>query len=288
MLQNYFPKVMEHWQVQLSGDAAPGWSLHREEFLGQTIYTLHSPDSPRLGTVPSWCVTDRHLLLAVQPQPLRAHLRFLNSRQPRFADRIGRDVSFPDQATTWGYVDSPALTQTVWPLLPFALARQEQWLAVEEIPSSGAIVPHLGPTTFFTQARGDSWQFECRNPLSLAAPVLAGVAMYEAFKAPSPTQIEASPGPTLGIQLGAPEGGEATSAPAKNKVTPAVATESKPAADAARRLAPSLIRAFTPEDIQSLIPPEVFRRLEEGPTPEQQQRKKERQEKRAARKGLAP
>jgi hypothetical protein len=287
LLQDHVPNVMTRWREQLANDATSGWSLQQEEFLDHVIYTLHSPDSPRLGTVPSWCVTDRHLILAAQPQPLRSHLRFLSSQQPRFAARIGRDVSFPNHATTWGYVDSPTLTQTVWPLLPFALARQEQWLPIEEIPSSGAILPHLGPTTFFTQAHGDSWQFECRNPLSLAAPVLAGVAIYEAVKAPSPTQIEES-SPTLGVELGAPAGGETTASPANGRVTPAVATEDRPAPSAARRLAPSLIRAFTPEDIQSLIPPEVFRRLEEGPTPEQQLRKKERQEKRALRKGIAP
>jgi hypothetical protein len=280
LLHSYFHDVMASWQRRLTAEPVDGWSLQAEEHLGRKVYSLHTPDSPKLGTVVSWCLTDRQLLIALQPQPLRSHLRFLDGVQPSFAERLGRDVILPAGATTWGYLDAPALTQTVWPLVPFAVGRIEPEFDMGLIPSSGALLPHLGPTTFSIQARDDQWVFECRNPLSLAAPAVAGVVLYEAIRAPSPTRVEESSAPALGLELGAPDGAAGTP---PNKIAPAVATEAQPAPPA-RRLAPSLIRAFTPEDLQSLIPPEVFRRLEEGLTPEQQQRRKERQEKRALKK----
>jgi hypothetical protein len=278
-----FHDVMAEWTRQLLPHTDRGESLAQEIFQGRTIYTHHTPEHAQRGLAPSWCVAGRFLVLALQPQPLRSHLRFLDSDQPRFAQWLDKTVTLPPRATLFGFVDAPALNQVVWPLLPFAMARLQPGL-VAMPPSVMAIQPHLAPMRFSVQARDDGWLVEVRNPLSLAAPLLAGVALYEATKAPSPTVIEGSPTPSLGVELGAPEGGESTSSP----VTPAVATEEKPPGDAARKLAPSLIRAFTPDDVEWFIPAEVFRRLEQGPTPEQQQRRRERLEKRAKGKSTVP
>jgi len=280
LLSTYFPRVMARWSQELEKNPGSGWSLKIATVKNHEVYSLRTPNMAREGLLPSWCLTDTQLLLTFQPQPLRSHLQFLDSPQPRFITRLGPDLAFPDHATAWGFVDSSAFTRAVWPMLPFVIGRTNPDFDTSAIPSTAVILRHSAPTTFSVQARTDYWLCECRNPLSLAAPIVAGAAMAAAIEAPRSTKSEVTPA-TLGVTLGSPDS-------TSSGVQPAVAAEEKPAAASARKLAPALIRAFTPQDVQSLIPVEVFRRLEEGPTPEQQQRKKERQEKRAQRKGTAP
>jgi hypothetical protein len=283
MLEEYLPKVMERWRQHLAQGGEAGWSLQQETLLGRTIYTLHAPASARLGIRLSWCLTDRHLLVAPQPQLLRSHLRFLGSAQPRFTSRLSTDVSFPDGCVVWGFIDSPALTRSTWPLLPFVVGRRDAARSAQ-IPSTGAVLPHVGMTTFSLQAREQSWLAECRNPLSLAVPLLAGIVLADAVLHPDPAEQPAA-GISTGVDLGAPAG---NASPPSAADAADDAPEESPAVRMARRLAPLLIRAFTPEDVQSLIPAEVFRRLEEGPTPEQRRQRLERRDRRGAKPSSQP
>lgn len=280
MLEEYLPRVMERWRRFIT-DNDPEWAVEQEHFLGRTIYYLRLPGVAHLGILPCWCVTERHLLMAPQPHLLRSHLRFLQHQQPRFADRFSAEWPFPEGCLMWGMVDSPALSRACWSFLPYVLTHLDVARA-QQLPSLGAVLPHLGPTTFSLQAREEAWWVECRNPLSLAAPLLAGLALADALRHPSESCAAHPAAPE--VELGKAE------APASADSASQPATEDKEkgvAGRIARRLAPAVIRAVTPDDVQSLIPAEVFRWLEEGPTPAQRQRRQERRQQRELNKDQA-
>lgn len=281
MLDEYLPRVMERWQRSVSAHD-PEWALEQEDFWGRKIYYLRIPGVAHLGILPCWCVTERHLLVAPQPHLLRSHLRFLQHQLPRFTDRLSAELPFPEGCLMWGMVDSPALARAFWSFLPYVLTHLDVARA-QQLPSLGAVLPHLGPTTFSLQARDQAWWVECRNPLSLAAPLLASLALAEAVR--HPTEPDAANQPPPEVELGKAE----TLTPADSASQPAAEDkEDNAAGRILRRLAPAVIRAVTPDDVQSLIPGEVFRWLEEGPTPAQRQRRLERRQQRHSDKTQSP
>lgn len=273
MLEEYLPRVMERWRQHVAANN-PEWALEQENFLGRTIYFLRLPLAAHLGILPCWCVTDRYLLMAPQPHLLRSHLRFTQGKQPRFTDRLSGELTFPQGCLMWGMVDSTALSRAFWSFLPYLLTHYDVARA-QQVPSLGAVLPHLGPTTFSLQVREHAWEVECRNPLSLAAPLLAGLAFVDlAEVTPGTTSSEQ---PTPPAEGKSPEPSSQTGTASKE---PPEKREDTTAGRIVRRLVPAVIRAVTPDDVQTLIPSQVFDWLEEGPTPAKRLRRLERRQER--------
>lgn len=297
-----FERFRQRWQASRGGRSI----FSEERFAGRVIYNV-SPDSGLGLPAPlSLCLTDRQFLAAMQPQTLRAHLRFLDQRGPTFAQR---SVLPAGDALAWIYVDSPAFAQAVWSLLPWVAQRPLHELSVSTgidegaIPSLAAVMPHLRPTSA-TLRRGDHLLVgEVRNPLSLAAPLLGGGALWtlqQAGHRHSPAVLPKFDSPS--IDLGAPTvdltAAEESSVPKKPTasfppaplpgLTPSPANAPARPTPAPRPWLPGLIRSVTPDDVEALIPPAVLKRLEEGPTPEMLQRREERRKAREARKAKRP
>lgn len=281
-------------------DDPNGFRVERETLFDHEIVTFHSPETRRLGMAPSVCLTRQQLLCALHPQALRAHLRFLSGAGPNFAQRLGRDVVLPPGAVAWCYVDSPRFAELTLPGLPYAIrqqagARHDELLAA--LPSAAAVLPYLAPTTASIAIVPEGVLCEMRNPLSLATPLLAvatvaGMIHSQSAAAPATTETPASPG--VSIELGDPEGGPATLPAAPVPSLPKEAlpadeqNEKQPEASAARRWGAAMLRAFAPPEVQFLIPDEVYRRMEEGPTPEQQRLREERRQARERRRHSRP
>ncbi len=290
-----------HWlQRNFDSNGSADVRLTNELFLDRTLYTLQYGQRVAGGLAPCFCITDRELLVTLQPQTLRSHLRFLEQRGPTFADRLG-DAHWPAGAAAGLFIDAPRFTEVVWPLLPMVanapLNRLTEFgLGVDAgvWPSTAAMLQYSAPCTAAITPTEFGCVCELRNPLSLAIPVLAGLALPALQQADLP-QAE-SPGTTesgLEVDLGAPEG-QAGGAPMPATepiqdpaVQPATHLES-PAAKVFREMAPGLIRAFTPDDLELLIPAEVFQRLEAGPDPERLRRREARRLEREQRRGVKP
>ncbi|HET6422856.1 MAG TPA: hypothetical protein VFG20_04180, partial [Planctomycetaceae bacterium] len=70
-----FAKAMDWLQRRIAASNSSSVSLQQEPFLDRSITTLSGWTPGGLALSPSFCLTDKHLLIAIQPQTLRAHLR---------------------------------------------------------------------------------------------------------------------------------------------------------------------------------------------------------------------
>ncbi len=288
-----------HRHVKESADV----TFHEELFLDRTIATLQFRGPRSLPLAPSFCITDKQLLVTLQPQTMRAHLRFLAGGGESFAHRA--DAALPADARGFFYVDSPALMQVLWPLLPLVGNQplnqlRTQGIAIDGgvIPSSSAVLPHVQPAWGVLRQTDTALVAEMRHPLSAAAPVLTAVALLGLAQEQDHSSAETAVPSDLGspsIDLGTPEGELTT-----NNDTPASALDAIPSPtrvepiptvvppNSRRVWLSGLIRAVTPDDVESAIPNSVFDRIERGPTPEELQRREERRKAREARKKPLP
>lgn len=305
-------------QSLASSDPAVGSTteLHRHEFLGQTICHVSRQGwsygvAPSM--VPTFCLTDTHMLFAVHPQAMKAHLRYRTTPRPGF-DKIAKTkLSLANQDLLFAsYSDGVRSTQILAGLVPFigeSLADMAQGSGVEfdsfTIPSIAALAPYAGDVALSVARQKDGLLLESRNP-QIGIAVLAAMGWtrtwlhgdYEVILESRRQRHQAAVNVALGAPaLGAPAlGAPALGAPAGQvvpaaAVAPAVAVpapvvavpKEEPAAAVARRAAPIVIRALVPENVQPMIPPDVFRILAEPPTPEMLQRREERRKEAEAR-----
>ena len=282
-------------QSLATGDAdteGPQSELHKHDFLGTTICHIK-----RRGLVygltptisPTFCLTEKHILFAVHPQAMKAHLRHIQAHRPGF-DTVAREkLSLTNQDLLLAsYVEGARSIQVLAGLLPFlgeALVEMNHMNGIDfdafAIPSLAALAPYAGDVTLTVTRQADGLLAESRNP-HVGAVMLGTVGWLHSWMQPDYDIImqtrrqQAQPG--LNAGLGAPAGLGA----AEGQVVPVAAEKpAQPAqegvgAAAARRVAPLLIKALVPDNIQPAIPPDVFRILSEPPSPEALQRREER------------
>lgn len=276
-------------------------SLQQQPFLDHSIYFVQSSDSTggfKLAIAPTFCLTERHLLFAVHPQAMKAHLRHLQQSHLAFDPFSKPKYAIPSGETlTLAYLNGPRATGLVSSLLPYlaqTLITQLEYEGVTldsfSIPSAAAIIPYFGDFTMTVSRQRDGLLVESRNAPQVIVS-LALLSAYQTYHSGNGDLLEdVRRKKANGAQLGAVE-------PAPNQVQPAVAEVKDAAAEKpksiSRKLAPLLLRALVPDGVQQLIPESAVRQLEEGPSPETIQRREEarqrREERRQRRKaGAAP
>jgi hypothetical protein len=168
----------------------------------------------------------------------------------------------------------------------FGHLQQKGWpLDASSIPSAAAIVPYFQDASVVVTRQNDGVAMESRN----APPFIAVAGLISAYRQWKANHSNAtSPSGDDDIQLGPVQGASAVET--KEEPKPTAKTNSNPSPY--RKLAPIFFRALVPDDIQQMIPPDTIRRLEEGPTEAQLQRREEarkrREEQRRKRRGLPP
>lgn len=264
--------------------------LRQQTFLGQPIYYVCRTGQTfgvSAATIPSFSMTDRHLLFAMTPQTLRNFLKSPVRRGAGFDTTAAARLSLPDEPLlAAAFVDGQRLVRTVGAALPYLgqsiadLANGHGWtFDPYAIPSSSALAPYAGDLTVSVARRSDGVLIESRNPqiglVLLTVMDYLRRAEYDIYVGQSGQDggVEAAGG------LGAPEGGvvPAAAAEAERKEPPRKEQPENAAAAAARRAVPILIRAAIPDGVQPLVPDDLIRRIVD-PTPEEQQRRAERRE----------
>lgn len=284
-----------------------GARLEEFEFQGTTIYSLLPPPSGfGDGSEPplSWafCLTDSHLWLALHPQALKAQLRFLAAKEPRFdaASKLKLQDSSAEQLTAI-YIDTPGVGRAVYPLIPFALQTSfhgMRELPLAALPSARAVLPYLQESTILVGRNDKGIMIESTNalPVMIALSIVPHLGMRLGSQGDVMLMEGRNAAPENGpaVNLGAAEG-DVVQAKVEEPPKPA-AKEPSALEKAARRALPFLLRDALPDQVESLIPPVVFERLAEPPDPEKaaqrakerQQRREERARRRAIRRGAAP
>lgn len=275
--------------------------MTNELYDDRTLYILQSTQAFPQGFAPCFCITDRELLVTLQPQTMRAHLRFLERGGPHFAARVANESLWQAESVAGVYIDAPRLTEVIWPLVPMAAnAHLNQFTELglgfdgSVWPSAAAVLEYSQPCSASLRMTPNGCVGELRNPLSLAAPVLAGNAFWLLQRVGPPQRSPSgSEPPRLDIDLGQPMGIEAAAAvqPETSDQATGVQTAdyvTPPAPRPARPWLSGLLRSLTPDDVEVWIPDAAFQRIEQGADPERQRRREQRRLERERRLESAP
>jgi hypothetical protein len=285
-----FMQAMERMQGWAKHDSQSRWLVRETLDFDHVIFTLHDRSGEAGYLAPSACLTDQQLLIALHPQTLRSHLRFLARGGPSLAERP--DFAPVQPANAWVFSEPRPALEAVWPLLTASVFRaavrpdlQQAGIDGSLWPSLGAVLPHVRPMQASITRDAQAWKWDVRHPLSGIAPVAAGLALWQSTQH-RPTSVSPPvPSTDLGpsVELGPSDGAAATEP--SSPVVPAVAIEVQPAPPVQRRpWLSGLVRGFIPDDVEAAIPAEVFRKIEEGPTAAERAARAERAaQKKAAR-----
>ncbi len=265
--------------------------IRSQPFLDNTIYYVGHSESgygTGLSTRPCVCLTDRHLLLAVHPQAMKAQLRQMSSMTPGFDQEAKRKLALPDgEPFAYAFLNGPRFNGLVGAALPylvptFLIRLDLEGLSMDSFsfPSAAAISPYFGDSTATVVRKKDGLLFETKN----APPVIVSLALVSVYRAWHSTAFEfmeeAKRHNALDAeqaQLGA-VGDAVVPALAETKTPPEPAVKSNPPARS--RWAPFLLKALAPNQIQQLIPESTLNQLEEGPSPSTIQRREAAQKRR--------
>jgi len=128
-----------------------GVEVRQQQFAGQTINFLQ-PIGAEVPFAIAWCVTDKHLILALQPQNVRAFLS-RKSDAGSIADIPAVAEQLKGQPLVVHYQDMAETLRVVYPIVQIGLnilcgelQREGVNLDAALLPSLASILPHVGPT----------------------------------------------------------------------------------------------------------------------------------------------
>jgi hypothetical protein len=174
-----FTQLMKVFKDALPGDFGNqfrrrGVFLEQTEFLGQKLFYVNTigDDVP---VAPTFCVTDKQLLVALHPQPLKAHLRFLAAKEQNFGSRIGKDLKLPEgELLSLTYFDAKKLVQFVYGVMPYfaqimfsEMQREGFPLDISSLPSARALLPYIGTSLSVTVRTKDGILLESQSALPI-------------------------------------------------------------------------------------------------------------------------
>ena len=140
------------------------------DFNGKTVHVFASHEKG-FPLAPSWCLTDKHLIVALYPAAIKGFL----SRGKTFQGLsknpdVARALEGEGRTMMVSYVDTPRLFDLLYPMAPVAFhmlaneIRSENFdLPPDLLPSAGSIRHHLRPSVgVFRHARADSNRWPTR------------------------------------------------------------------------------------------------------------------------------
>ncbi len=277
--------------------------LKHQEFLGHSISYVSTSGfafEAMPTTIPSFCLTKSHLLFAVHPQAIKAHLRSVNAPRPGF-ETVARTkfALTKDELLLAGYFDGAGAVQKLSALVPYLgqmLTETAQGHGWEfdpfTIPSSAALVPYAGDVALSIARQKDGVMVESKNPhIGMALFAVLGCARswmqpnYEMLLEAKRQRRLPAENTGLGVAEGQVVPAKAEQPAARDPKDKE--TKEQPAGVVARRLTPLFLKALVPDGIQPLVPEDVFRRLAEPPSPEilkqREERRKQLEERRRER-----
>ncbi|HSG72350.1 MAG TPA: hypothetical protein VLA12_18175, partial [Planctomycetaceae bacterium] len=131
---------------------------------------------------PAFCQTDNQLLIALHPQAIKAHLRFLKENGPSFASSISEHAPKTGEMICYSQFDAPQLVRFVYSVMPYLMqvglseAQSENFnLDIFSVPSAQAILPYMKDSRSWIVRTNEGLLFESRS--SLPMPPAAALLM---------------------------------------------------------------------------------------------------------------
>jgi len=133
-------------------DRRRGPRIEQFEFAGQTVYLLNARDK-EFPLAPSWCLTDKELIVAPFPQNVKAYLsRDANFESLAASDQVAPLLQPGEGPLLLTYYDTRKLFELIYPFVPAVaqvalgeMAKEGVDLNVSILPSAAAIGKHLQP-----------------------------------------------------------------------------------------------------------------------------------------------
>ena len=160
-----------------------GVSLEKETFLGQTVYYINTigDDVP---FAPAMCLTRQHLLVTPHPQALKAHLRFLASKQRRLQVELPEDGDL----LVYSRVESSKAVRLLYTLAPYfgqvlfsELQREGFEMTVFSLPSARAILPYIEDSEMQVVRTAEGILVRSRSSLPFGSLLPSAVAPFLMF-----------------------------------------------------------------------------------------------------------
>jgi len=204
-----------------SGHVRRGFTLEKMAAPGGEIVYLNMIGDDEMPFTPAWCVTESHVLFALYPQPLRAHLNRLASGEGKSLGddpAIGKLIGGAGRPLAILHADTKSLVSSYYPLLyplmTFVFAElQSEGVAlnVGDLPDSSVVSRHLLPTRGVAQRTADGVIFESHGTLPLGGgSILANPLTMLFFLGVSARVDHATDAPLSAVAVAeAPFGGRA-------------------------------------------------------------------------------
>jgi len=190
-------RLVEQWSALLDDSGRQGAPrIAKSRFADHTIYSLNVPDDDFI-VVPSWCLTDKELILALFPQNIKAYLS-RRSGEPSLAEvpEVARPLAADPAPVKLLYVNTPEVFRTIYPIAQMALKamcwqfeRHGTQVDLAALPSAAAIGRHLRPTVMAVTRTPAGIEIVRRQTLPAnpaAAPLPMAAVLFARVAAPGP------------------------------------------------------------------------------------------------------
>ncbi|MHC4178404.1 MAG: DUF1559 domain-containing protein [Planctomycetota bacterium] len=135
-----------------------GPRIEQFQFAGQTVYFFNAREAV-FPVAPSWCLTEKELIVAPFPQNIKAYLSRGDQLKPIAAvPEVAALFQSADGPIMLSYFDTRKVFELVYPFVPMIaqaalgeLSREGIDIDVSILPSAGAIGPHLRPAVTVLQ-----------------------------------------------------------------------------------------------------------------------------------------
>lgn len=143
-------RLVRNLREAIPDDERAEFRIAETEFSGQTVFSIIFNDEVPFR--PSWCVTDKHLVIGLFPQSIKAVLA--GPPQKSLADLPEVAAAVRPGTIGVSYLDQRRWAEMIYPMVPImaqaAANEMKRNSGIEfdaaTVPSARAIIPHLGPT----------------------------------------------------------------------------------------------------------------------------------------------
>lgn len=148
--------------------ATPDFGISSQNLDGTTIYSMTFDEE--IPFSPSFVLTEKELLVALYPQPLRAHLTRPAAKSLASVNKVANALEADAAPAALGYVDTRRVFELAYPFIQGtysmmcnALRREGVTLEPSMLPSAGSIHRHLDAAVMTVTVRDDGLLIERRQ-----------------------------------------------------------------------------------------------------------------------------
>ncbi len=169
-----FSNTMQLIKQELPGEFGTPYrrravTLNERTFLDRTIHYINTIGDDDFSIAPSFCLTDRHLVIALHPQPIKSHLRFLDAQGKSIAQQLRDRKELADrEVIAWYQVDTARAAQLLYPLVPYigqiamsGIQSEGGEIDIFSIPSASAILPYFSQSNSWIERTPSGVSFRC-------------------------------------------------------------------------------------------------------------------------------